>query len=97
MNHHSLTSCAALPPVQTSFVEAALVPLVKALAGEPGLGAWEIMNEPEGSVSLTAGVGGVEPCFDPSKAERVGWAGNDIPLRYLQVGKRSFPASISQL
>jgi mannan endo-1,4-beta-mannosidase len=67
-----------------SFINAALVPLVKALAAEAGLGAWEIMNEPEGSVSLTAGVGGAEPCFDPARARGVGWAGNNIPLRYLQ-------------
>ena len=37
-----------------SFIDNALTPLVTALRDEPGLGAWEIMNEPEGSVASGA-------------------------------------------
>ncbi len=62
----------------TSFIDNALVPLVKALAGEPGLGAWEIMNEPEGSLSLTKDLLSDEPCFNPRRAgTSVGWNKND--------------------
>ena len=67
-----------------SFIDNALVPLVKALAGEPGLGAWEVMNEPEGSVSLWKDRLSDEPCFNPRSARSVGWSANDIAMRDLQ-------------
>ncbi len=66
-----------------SFISNVLTPLVKALAGEPGLGAWEVMNEPEGSVSLTKDSHSAEPCFNPKRAKG-GWSGNDIAMRDLQ-------------
>ena len=74
-----------------SFIDNALTPLVAALADEPGIGSWEIMNEPEGSV--LAGASDPEPCFDttPLKGSGAGWAQLDghkgahpIPMKYLQ-------------
>jgi mannan endo-1,4-beta-mannosidase len=68
---------------QSAVVRAFISSLTDA-CDRSGLGAWEVMNEPEGSVSLLAGVGGKEPCFDPLKAHGVGWTGNNISLSYLQ-------------
>jgi len=58
-----------------TFVDTVLTPLAKGLAGEPGLGAWEIMNEPEGSVKIEHDD---EPCFntqDVLRGSGAGWAG----------------------
>jgi hypothetical protein len=78
-----------------SFVDRALTPLVTALKSEPGIGAWEIINEPEGSVA--SNVPDTEPCWDTTKLKGTGagWAqqpgakgksgiGQPLPMKYLQ-------------
>ena len=72
----------ASPPRLDSYITNVLTPMAAALAGEPGLGAWEIMNEPEGSVA--AGVADSDPCFDTMalKNTGAGWAqSTPIPMK----------------
>ncbi len=37
-----------------TFIDHALIPVVKGLAGQPGLGGYEIINEPCGSIKVEA-------------------------------------------
>ena len=62
-----------------SYIEFALIPMVHGLAGKVALGAWEIMNEPEGSVSISSNS---DPCFDTSvlQGSGAGWTGENIPM-----------------
>jgi mannan endo-1,4-beta-mannosidase len=59
-----------------SYIERVLTPMVSALADEPALGAWEILNEPEGSVAtgITSASGNL--CFDTKVLDGsgAGWA-----------------------
>jgi len=62
-----------------SYINKALKPMVAALANKPALAAWEIMNEPEGSIRTE---GHANPCYDTSKlsGSGAGWAGAQIPM-----------------
>ena len=58
-----------------SYIDHALVPLVRTLSREPALGGWDLMNEPEGI--LAKGLLNSDPCQDTSKLKSTGtgWAG----------------------
>ena len=66
-----------------TYIQKALIPMVEGLKGEPGLGGWEIMNEPEGS--LKVGQADSEPCFDTTKlaGSGAGWAGGYLEIKQL--------------
>lgn len=86
-----------------ALLDHAITPLATALKGEPGLGAWEIMNELEGSLTLTKDPS--EACFDTEpilKNTGAGWAGHSYTmqqaLRFISMQaaaiKAADPASI---
>ncbi|XP_059147582.1 mannan endo-1,4-beta-mannosidase-like [Physella acuta] len=58
-----------------SYIDKVLTPLATAVKGHPALGAWDIMNEPEGMINPD--VGNSERCFDATamKNSGAGWAG----------------------
>ena len=64
-----------------SYIDNALTPMVKELSNKVSLGAWEIMNEPEGSVAVN-GISGGNPCFDTSilQGSGAGWTGENVPM-----------------
>lgn len=58
-----------------SYIDNALIPMVKAFKNEPGLGGWDIINEPAGE--MIPGVSSDNPCDDTSALVNsgMGWAG----------------------
>lgn len=58
-----------------SYIDNALIPMVKNFIHEPGLGGWDIINEPAGE--MIPGVASDNPCEDTSALENsgMGWAG----------------------
>lgn len=69
-----------------AFIDNALVPIVKALADEPGVGSWEVINEPEGSLSLTKD--DKQPCYDTKTVLEntgAGWAGHSFTMHQLLI------------
>ncbi len=67
-----------------SYIDKVLTPMARALADEPALGGWEIINEPEGSVA--AGIADSDACYDTMalKGTGAGWAQPEherIPMR----------------
>ena len=68
-----------------SFFDNALTPMVRALSNESALAAYEVMNEPEGSVAIASNAS--DPCFDTQTVlggSGAGWAGSKIPMYNLQ-------------
>ncbi|XP_057369994.1 mannan endo-1,4-beta-mannosidase-like [Daphnia carinata] len=67
-----------------TYIDKALTPMVKALAGHPALGAWEIMNEPEGLVYNNKP--DANSCFStvPIANSGAGWDGKWIPMKQIQ-------------
>lgn len=67
-----------------TFIDNALIPLVNGLKGKSALAAWEIMNEPEGSVDPS--IEDSNPCFATKSVlggSGAGWAGGKIPMKEL--------------
>lgn len=64
-----------------SFFDHALTPLVTALRDMPALAAWEVINEPEGSVDPTTY--DANPCFDTRMLQNsgAGWNGHLAQMR----------------
>lgn len=67
-----------------SYIDNALIPMVKALKDETALGGWEIINEPEGSVAT--GDQTNDPCTDTTGLSNSGanWSGNSASMLSLQ-------------
>ena len=64
-----------------SYLNNALIPMVKGLSDLRSIAGWEIVNEPEGSVQ--AGVSNSQPCFDTRSLQGTGagWTGSNIPMQ----------------
>lgn len=78
-----------------SYIDNALTPMVQGLKDHPAIGAWEIMNEPEGSIAMSSDS---EPCYDTTHLDWTreapeirgpGWSGAnlkyDLMLKFLNV------------
>jgi len=67
-----------------TFIDNALTPVVKALAGVPGLGGYEIINEPCGSIK--AGLATNNNCTDTTRLKNTGagWTNMEVPMSNMQ-------------
>lgn len=67
-----------------SYIDNALIPMVKALKDEPGLGGWDVMNEPGGE--MIPGESSSNPCDDTSQLQNsgMGWEGELYTAREIQ-------------
>lgn len=66
----------------TSLLNTVITPLATAFKGHPGLGAWEIFNELEGSLELVSDTN--EPCYDTKSvlgSTGAGWAGSHFTMQ----------------
>ena len=75
-----------------SYIDNALTPMVKELSTKVSLGAWEIMNEPEGSVAINSDG---NSCFDTSSLQGsgAGWTGENVPMaKFLKFFNRQIAA-----
>lgn len=66
-----------------SYLDNALIPMVKALKDEPGLGGWDIINEPEGEMIPEASE---NPCEDTAALSDsgMGWEGKLYSAKDIQ-------------
>jgi len=63
-----------------SYIEVVLKPMVAHLSNKHALGAWEAVNEPEGSILVQANA---NPCYDTLRIGQggAGWTGENIPMQ----------------
>nr|ADE58567.1 GH5 family protein GH5A [Limnoria quadripunctata] len=71
-----------------SYLDNCLTDFARAVSGHPALGAWEAINEPEGSVQVSTAA---NACYDTTVIGQsgAGWTGTNIPMeRFLNlIGK----------
>ncbi|KAK3605222.1 hypothetical protein CHS0354_038657 [Potamilus streckersoni] len=67
-----------------TYIKNALIPMVNGLKDHPGLGGWDIINEPEGE--LKPGEINSDPCYDtrPLTNSGAGWAGHLYTVQEMQ-------------
>lgn len=83
MNNESAVKTLQSEANYQSYIDNALIPMVKGLKGEPALVGWEIMNEPEGILDVTVKGSG---CTDASRlnGSGAGWGGHILSMEQIQ-------------